>query len=1307
MQSKKNYLKKLSKVLSGFSKMLMMVTALLLSFHYQSNAQCRQLIWSDEFNGTGAPDPANWTFEVNGNGGGNGEEQYYTDRRDNSIVGGGTLKLIAKKETYLGKAYTSARMITKGKFDFKYGRVDVRAKFPTGVGTWPAIWMLGSNIDAVSWPNCGEIDIAEHLGRTPNTIYGTLHYPGRSGGQSDGRSIVIPTATTDFHIYSVEWSSTSVRIYVDNILYHTIPNNNKVPFNHNFFLLLNMAMGGNFGGAVDPNFTQATMEVDYIKVYKDANNFGISGSTKSYFNEINKSYSIPSVAGATYNWTVPAGATITAGQGTNSITVNWGTTSGNVAVTTTLPSCTEGNPVNTYQFAVTAEPLIPIEKTLEDFEANRTVTYLAKTTGTLTQAVANPAASGVNISTLVGKYDRKATSLYDVLYMSNITVTNANDFVIGKKRMSIDIYTNAPVGSKITMQLENGAKVSVTPPSNGTTGRHSAYAAYTIIQNKWQRLEFEYERSLDAGLSIYDVDNVVFLFEPASNSGNTYYFDNLLIRAKPTPPVVLTNVLENYDGTSKITKGISTGVYTANVVNPGVNAVNGSANVARYVRKNTEQYDVLFFGTGLNIVDAGKFKSQSSRIVVDIYSTAPVGTLIDINFERTPTASGPYPNGRNSAYRAKTTKQNQWETLVFDYNASPDAGTSNVSINQLAFLFNGNSLTGDTYYIDNIRITESETPATFTNDVIYEDYQLIHNISFSSASGTYTPNAANPSASGINTSTQVGQYVRNATQSYDLISFVTSITNGGEFKAGTKAFAMDVYTTAPVGTPITWQLEGSSISTSINYPTGRHSTYVGIVKQTNTWHTIVFSSAGTPDASMKDNEVNRFVMLFDPNSNSAGTYYFDNLRSLNVNSSVVNPTTLPAPWVSSDIGTVAPAGSATFATGAFTLKGSGADIWGTADGFQYVYQPWTTDGEIIARIPSLTNTNPNAKAGLMFRETLTAGSKHAFIEFSPNNTIELLSRNVTGGTTAASILPNLVLPQWIKLVKVGNVFTGFYSANGTTWIQVGGAVTIPMSSSVFVGMAVNSHNVGTLATGVFDNVSVNTLASNPNLALNKPITASSIENVNLAANFANDGNQTTRWATVYANAQDWIYVDLGANYNINRVKLNWEGAYAKQYQIQVSTDPNNWTGKTVYTTPTIGSDGAIDDVTLTGLGRYVRILCTQKALAPYGYSLFELEVYGTFSSARIASESSVNNESEASMTVYPNPSNDFIKVLMPGEAESKQITISDLTGKSVIFQNLDATKEEHTIDIRNLNHGMYLIMLKSDEKIQVKKIIKL
>lgn len=228
------------------------------------------LVFSDEFNTNGAPDPTKWGYETGtGSGGwGNNELQYYTSRPENAIVQGGVLKIMALKENYMGSAYTSARLLTKGKYSFKYGRIEVRAKFPTGVGTWPAAWMLGDNIGTVGWPACGETDIVEHLGRDLNKIYGTLHYPGRSGGNADGNTIMVPDATTAFHTYVVEWSAASIKIYVDAQLYHTVANNASLPFNQNFFILLNMAMGGNFGGAVDPAFTSATFEIDYVRVYQ-------------------------------------------------------------------------------------------------------------------------------------------------------------------------------------------------------------------------------------------------------------------------------------------------------------------------------------------------------------------------------------------------------------------------------------------------------------------------------------------------------------------------------------------------------------------------------------------------------------------------------------------------------------------------------------------------------------------------------------------------------------------------------------------------------------------------------------------------------------------------------------------------------------------------------------------------------------------------------------------------------------------------------------------------------------------------------
>ena len=226
------------------------------------------LFWSEEFNTDGPPDPSKWGYDLGAGGWGNQELEYYTSRPENAVVKDGVLKINLIKESYNGSAYTSARLLSKGKFEFTYGKVEIKAKLPAGVGTWPAIWMLGSNVNTVPWPACGEIDIMEHLGRTLNTIYGTLHYPGHSGGSANGATTVIANATTEFHIYSVEWTAAAIKIFVDNTLFHTVANDGSIPFNHDFFLILNVAMGGGFGGTPDPAVTNATMEIDYIRVYK-------------------------------------------------------------------------------------------------------------------------------------------------------------------------------------------------------------------------------------------------------------------------------------------------------------------------------------------------------------------------------------------------------------------------------------------------------------------------------------------------------------------------------------------------------------------------------------------------------------------------------------------------------------------------------------------------------------------------------------------------------------------------------------------------------------------------------------------------------------------------------------------------------------------------------------------------------------------------------------------------------------------------------------------------------------------------------
>lgn len=229
----------------------------------------RTLVWSDEFNTPGAPDAGKWGFDIGtgSNGWGNNELQYYTNRSENVSVSNGTLKITARRESFSGSAFTSARLLTKNKFSTKYGKIEARIKLPAGVGTWPAFWMLGNNIDAVGWPACGEIDIMEHKGSDEGRIYGTLHYPGRSGGNANGLTTNVPNVTTEFHVYTVEWNASTIKISVDGREFFSFANSNTVPFNHEFFILLNVAMGGGFGGPVDPAFTSATMEVDYVRVY--------------------------------------------------------------------------------------------------------------------------------------------------------------------------------------------------------------------------------------------------------------------------------------------------------------------------------------------------------------------------------------------------------------------------------------------------------------------------------------------------------------------------------------------------------------------------------------------------------------------------------------------------------------------------------------------------------------------------------------------------------------------------------------------------------------------------------------------------------------------------------------------------------------------------------------------------------------------------------------------------------------------------------------------------------------------------------
>ena len=233
-----------------------------------------ELVWQDEFDVAGAPSEANWGYAIGrgSNGWGNNEAQYYTDRSENVIVEDGLLKITAKKEDYEGAEYTSARLLPMDKFEFTYGRVDVRAKLPGGGGTWPAIWMLGANFQTVGWPRCGEIDIMEYVGNDPGRVQSAIHTPSSSGATVNLGSTEIQDETTEFHVYSAIWTEDEIKFLVDDVEFYTyrpdVKNDQTWPFDLDQFLILNVAMGGTLGGNIDPDFTASTMEIDYVRVYQ-------------------------------------------------------------------------------------------------------------------------------------------------------------------------------------------------------------------------------------------------------------------------------------------------------------------------------------------------------------------------------------------------------------------------------------------------------------------------------------------------------------------------------------------------------------------------------------------------------------------------------------------------------------------------------------------------------------------------------------------------------------------------------------------------------------------------------------------------------------------------------------------------------------------------------------------------------------------------------------------------------------------------------------------------------------------------------
>jgi beta-glucanase (GH16 family) len=238
----------------------------------------KSLVWSEEFD-QASLDMNSWNYETGGYWY-NNEIQYYRGGSANTALQNGKLVITAKKETYQNREHTSARLTTEDKVEYKYGRIDVRGKFPKGQGIWPAIWLLGDDMSTVGWPACGELDMVELLGHTPQTVHGSINYgpQGNSWAHTKTTSYSLPASEGDFsdkyHVFSILWEENSIKYYVDDNLYTTYTPNNIVSgqawrFNHPFFFILNVAVGGDWPGNPDPTTTfPQQMLIDYIRVFQ-------------------------------------------------------------------------------------------------------------------------------------------------------------------------------------------------------------------------------------------------------------------------------------------------------------------------------------------------------------------------------------------------------------------------------------------------------------------------------------------------------------------------------------------------------------------------------------------------------------------------------------------------------------------------------------------------------------------------------------------------------------------------------------------------------------------------------------------------------------------------------------------------------------------------------------------------------------------------------------------------------------------------------------------------------------------------------
>ncbi|WP_163931094.1 family 16 glycosylhydrolase [Paraferrimonas sp. SM1919] len=530
--------------------LLPLAIGLFTNSHSALAQQCQLPMWEDNFDASSLNTNA-WDIQLGDGcdqgpgmcGWGNDELQNY--QADNITLNNGVMTIEARKQRIKGTQYTSARIRTANmpeSGEWAFGRFEARLKFPDGQGMWPAFWMLPSNA-AEGWPISGEIDIFESVGQSANNAYGTIHYgqPWPDNSHMGAGILKQPGKWSDnFHTYAIEWQADEIRWYLDNMLYSSIRAEDVQPEDwpfdgrNNFHFILNLAVGGSWGGTVDDSVLPQQLLVDYVRVYAGSqpnlsgNHLPAPGSTENY--------SVINSAGNT-TWSV-TGGTIS-GSGDN-IQVTWDPQS--AATTQSLTVTSGGCEVSTPIYVGKA---LSTETVLDDFNGSSAMG--------LTSATGN-----YNVNAGVLDYRRDSASQYDVIAYSTNAITDGNAFIVGDKAFEVDVNNTDPnlIGKEILIQLEDS---SVATPSNYPSGRHSKYQAFIEHANGWQTLRFMTLERIDGATADNSIDAFLFLIDPNSFNGDSYTLDNVVILGEAgganTPPSAAFNyacndLSCNFDGSA-------------------------------------------------------------------------------------------------------------------------------------------------------------------------------------------------------------------------------------------------------------------------------------------------------------------------------------------------------------------------------------------------------------------------------------------------------------------------------------------------------------------------------------------------------------------------------------------------------------------------------------------------------------------------------------------------------------------------------------------------------------------------------------